>query len=123
MSAEVAASGDNLLTVTISGLLAEPEFMAMQKAAGEFLQEMTRARILVLAADFAGWAKAGDWGDMSFQTHDVFIEKMAIVADQKWKDLVLLFTGKGLRKFRIEFFTVTEAAKARAWLDASAAAN
>ncbi len=123
MSAKAVESAGNLLTITISGMLAHPEFMTMQKSAGEILRQNTRMCILVLAMDFEGWAKEGNWGDLSFQANDAYIEKMAIVADQKWKDLVLLFTGKGMRQFPIEFFAVADLSKARAWLDVDASAN
>ncbi len=44
-----------------------------------------------------------------------FIHKMAIVADEKWRDQAAMFTMQGLRPFPIEFFT--SETEARQWLD------
>jgi hypothetical protein len=41
---------------------------------------------------------------------------MAIVGDPHWKDLALMFAGKGLRSMEIEYFPTADADKARAWL-------
>ncbi len=41
---------------------------------------------------------------------------MAIVGEERWRDLTLLFTSQGLRPFPIEFFTSGQLAEARAWL-------
>ena len=55
--------------------------------------------------------------DFSFQVaHDDDIERMAIVGDEQWRDLTLLFTSQGLRPFPIEYFAPGRLAEARAWL-------
>ena len=41
---------------------------------------------------------------------------MAVVAEENWEDLILMFTGKGLRPFPIERFFPVDEAKARTWL-------
>jgi hypothetical protein len=41
---------------------------------------------------------------------------MAIVGEERWRDLTLLFTSQGLRPFPIEFFTPERLAEARVWL-------
>ena len=73
--------------------------------------------MLVLTENFAGWERGGTWNDFSFQAEaDAGIERMAIVGARKWKDLALMFTAKGLRKFPIEYFEPAQLAQARAWL-------
>ena len=42
--------------------------------------------------------------------------RIAIVGDAQWKDLTLLFTGKGIRRVLIEYFLPADLPKARAWL-------
>jgi hypothetical protein len=120
MSAQVVESNNHLLTVSISGTLTQPEFTTMQKSAAEILQKTHPLRVLVLATEFTGWTREGNWGDMSFQPNDALITKMAIVTDAKWKELVALFTGKGMRKFPIEIFSPGDIKKAREWLGAEA---
>jgi len=41
---------------------------------------------------------------------------MAIVGAARWEDLALIFVGKGLRKFPIEYFESGALDRARAWL-------
>ena len=55
-----------MLTWKISGQLQQPDFLAAQKFALDIIRQQGHIRILVIAEDFKGWAKAGDWGDLSF---------------------------------------------------------
>jgi hypothetical protein len=41
---------------------------------------------------------------------------MAIIGEEQWRDLTLLFTSQGLRPFPIEYFVPARLAEARAWL-------
>jgi hypothetical protein len=117
MSAEIVNVVDGVLTVRISGKLAHTELADVQRATADVLREEKTLRVLVLAENFAGWERAGDWGDVSFQAeNDASIERMAIVGDRKWEDLALMFTAQGMRPFPIEYFEPTQAAAARTWL-------
>jgi hypothetical protein len=118
MSAEIVSVLDGVLTMQVRGMLSYPELASIQTEAAEILRKEGKLRLLVLAEDFEGWGKAGDWGDVSFQAeNDALIERMAIVGDRKWEELALMFTAKGLREFPIEYFAPSDAAAARAWLD------
>lgn len=76
------------------------------------------AKLLVIADGFTGWDKDGNWEDLSFtERNDPYIEKMAIVGDEQWRDLAYTFTLRGLRGFPIEYFSAGEEAAARGWLD------
>jgi hypothetical protein len=117
MSAEIVDHSGNVLTARITGLLTQPDLVALQSAAGDILGRQGRMRLLVLTENFEGWQRGGRWGDLSFSIdYDAQIEKMAIVGDKKWEDLALIFAAKGLRRFPIEYFQPVEIAKARAWL-------
>ena len=66
---------------------------------------------------FTDWAKKGDWGDLTFMLeYDPYIDKIAVVADEQWRDKVLIYLGAGLRKAAVEFFTMGHEDKVRAWL-------
>ena len=108
-----------VLTIKVSGLLTQPQFAASQWAAGEVIDRIGKARLLILIEDFEGVAKEGDWGDVSFQMrHDDAIERIAIVSDPKWRDASLLFTGEGVRRVSIRHFLPAELDQARAWAGA-----
>jgi hypothetical protein len=119
MSTEIIDASDRVLTWRVSGQLKQSEFAAAQKQAAEIIQQQGKVRFLVLVENFTGIDQAGDWGDVSFPaSHDPFIEKIAIVGDQKWENVALLFTGKGVRRVSIEYFPPADLEKARAWLRA-----
>jgi SpoIIAA-like len=116
MSAEIVNDQGDTLVFKITGTLAQSEFTAAQKDATEILQKSGTKHMLVLAEHFEGWGK-GNWGDLSGQIEmEPYIDKMAIVGEEKWKSLALLFAGKGIRRMPIEFFAPADLAKAQAWL-------
>lgn len=117
MSARVADVENGLVTVRITGKLTCSDMNGIKKVAREKLHPGDRVRVLVLAEDFEGWEKGGNWGDVSFQAQfDGNIEKMAIVGEQQWEETMLLFTAKGLRRFPIEYFLPQDMRSARQWL-------
>lgn len=118
MSAEIVDASRGVLTIRIAGELTQAELAAVQRQAGETLRRDGKMGILILTENFRGWGPGGDaWGDLSFQEqHDPLIDKLAIVGDQKWEDLALIFVAKGLRRFPVEYFSPAELTRARAWL-------
>jgi hypothetical protein len=119
MGARFLGIEGDILTIKVTGRLERAELAEAQRLATEAIHEHGPVRILILTEGFQGWAKGGDWGDLSFQiVNDPFIRKMAIVGAKDWKDLALMFTGRGLRSFPIEHFPPADAAKARTWLAA-----
>lgn len=117
MAAQLMGVQDGGITVRVSGRLTQRELAAVQADMAGLLRAGGRIRILVLAENFSGWEQGGQWSDFSFQdAHDAQIERMAIVADEQWRDLALLFTSQGLRPFPIEFFPTGRLAAARTWL-------
>jgi hypothetical protein len=117
MSASIETAFDGLLTIRVSGKLTQPDWAELQKQAGNFINQQKRIRILVIAENFEGWQRGGDWGDLAFQAkYDKQIERMAIVGEKKWEDLSLLFTAQGFRPFPIEYFQPAELRRALTWL-------
>jgi hypothetical protein len=116
MPVEVIELSGNVVMVFVSGQLTEAELAEAQLTAAKAMAPMDRVRIVVIVDDFEGWQKGADWNDMSFQMeNDSKIERMALVGDRRWKDLVLAFVGQGLREFPIEYFERGQMATARAW--------
>ena len=117
MSAEITEVVDGIVTIRISDKLRQAELLVAQKAMSEIIRKEGKIRVLVRAEQFAGWESGSQWDDFSFQAeHDDDIERMAIVGDDKWKNLALVFTAQGLRKFPIRYFATADLDKARAWL-------
>ena len=109
---------DNLAVFRVSGKLGKDEFDQIQAETESAIHKVGQIKILVLLEDFAGWEAAEGWEDTSFaERNDPYIQKFAIVGDAKWRDLVTLFTLKGLRPVPIEYFEADQQAVAREWLD------
>lgn len=118
MSAEIIEYTGSIVTARITGKLTQPELTTLQAAAAELIRKHGKIRFLIIAEEFQGWEKGGDWGDVSFQLeNDDHIVRMALVGEKKWESLALVFTAQGLRKFPIEYFAPSELAQARAWLN------
>jgi hypothetical protein len=117
VAAEIVEIVDGIVTIAVRDKLAQSELLAAQQAIAGIIREQGKIRILVRAEQFAVWERGEEWNDFSFQAeHDDDIEKMAIVGDEKWKKLTLVFTAKGLRKFPIRYFLTEEIEKAHGWL-------
>lgn len=106
-----------LYVLRISGVFTDDRRKAMETAGRAEIDRRSKIRILVLADGFAGWGKEGDWGDIRFMLeYDPFIEKIAVVADGKWRDKILMFLAAGYRRAAVEFFPSGQEGKAREWL-------
>ncbi|HWD92208.1 MAG TPA: STAS/SEC14 domain-containing protein [Verrucomicrobiae bacterium] len=117
MSTEIVNNREGILTVKITGHLSQAELLTTQKAAADILREHGGSRLLFVAEDFQGWERGADWDDFSAQFElDHYAKRIAIVGERRWKDLALLFAGKGLRRVDIEYFIPPDLEKARAWL-------
>jgi hypothetical protein len=119
MAAEIVGVHAGVMTMRVSGTLSQDALTQLQQAAADIIRTQGKLRILVLAEQFTGWERGGDWNDFSFQEQfDPQIEKMAIVGDKRWEDLTLIFVAKGLRSFPIEYFAADEQSRALDWLEA-----
>ena len=119
MSAEIVNVADGTVTVRFSGRLTEPELTALHQNVGAILDKSRSVRILAIAEGFQGWERDGAWGDISFQVkYDRQIECKAIVCEERWENLALLFASRGFRRFPIEYFPLADLERARAWLAA-----
>src|SRR3954463_4526561 len=105
------------LTVRVTGAWTAPEWRSAQVTLADAVQQAPDVRgLLVIAETFLGWKGSG-WDDLPAQaTLDKRIERLAIVGEQQWEDLVLMFVGKGLRRMEIEYFLPANLDEARRWL-------
>ena len=116
MQVSVEQESPGLVNVHLAGRVASQAWHAALADVAKLLNPGQRTSILLAAEGFEGW-EPGDWDDLSFQReHDAHIARIAIVADQKWKDQMLMFAGQGLRKVDIRFFTPAETVQARQWV-------
>ena len=112
-------SAGSLLTATISGELSQAEVGRIQAVAREVIRRWGKISALFILKGFQGWQRQGEWGDIGFMSdHDKDIDKIAVVGEEQWRDLVYAFLAKGFREAEVEYFLPADLAKARAWLGA-----
>ncbi len=118
MPIEYSIKDDNLIELVVTGQLVYTEFQAMQGQFETVIREKGKCRVLVLLKNFGGWDANKGWEDSSATDRtDPYIEKFAIVGEEKWRDMVEVFTLKGLRPIPIEYFSEDKEHEARAWLE------
>ncbi|HEX7787821.1 MAG TPA: STAS/SEC14 domain-containing protein [Methylomirabilota bacterium] len=119
MPVEIGDASGKLVEVKIVGTLWKADYERLVELVRGAIAREGRIRALVVTERFQGWERGADWGDVSFVTEQGrAIEKMAIVGEERWREEVLGFTGKGLRPTAIEFFPPSQMIQARAWLSA-----
>jgi hypothetical protein len=117
----ISKESNNCIVVTINGVLLYKDLVQIQNTAKGMLKPGVKTNCLILAKTFNGWGRDGNWGDLKFMYQsDPFINKIALVADEKWKDELLMFLGDGLRKAAVKFFLSDRENDARLWLSKSA---
>ena len=117
MSANLEQHADRLCVLRIGGELKKSELDAAQS---EFVEKIARAgtvKLLVLLENFTGSGTRRGVGRYGFFfSHRNDFERIAVVGNPRYEAQVLAFTGAGLRKGPVKFFSETGESEARAWL-------
>ena len=117
MSVSFTKESENLFVVSIEGVLTFDELKEIENKFTAAIDRSRKIKVLLLAENFSGWAKEGDWGNLEFMLkNDPYIQKIAVVAKHVKKDDLLIFLGKGMREASVEFFPAGEKQKAQDWL-------
>lgn len=117
MSIEVHHEQDNVFRVDVSGMLRRRDLQLCEQQVLDGASRFGVVRLLFVLRDFQGWDVRDNWRDLSFYvTHGHTIERMAIVGDEQWRDLALMFAAADLRTAPVEYFERTAIADARTWL-------
>ena len=117
MPADLMRSDDGTYVATLTGRLTDEEFKQLQARGAEVLNAVGTGRLLMDAREFSGWAVMEAEEDLSFFfSHGTKIEKIAVVADSKWRDRFLMFLGAGYRPTEVVFFETSLIKQAHEWL-------
>jgi hypothetical protein len=117
MPIDLQQDGGNILRIELRGTLRQGEFARCQD---QVLHEVSRVgpvRLLFTLDGFEGWDSQDNWHDLGFFVrHGDAIERIAIVGDERWRDLALMFAAADLRKAPVEYFGAQDLVTARRWL-------
>jgi len=117
MSIEWKIENNNLVVFHVSGQLGKDEYEVIHTELEAIIKKIGQIKILVLLNDFQGWEAVKGWEDTSTEGIDPYISKMAIVGEEKWRDLATVFTLKGLRPVPIEYYSTDQHEAAIQWLN------
>ena len=117
MSVTISTESNDCIVVTVTGIFSYKDLEAVQNVAKEALNSGVKVNCLILAEQFTGWGKDGNWGDLTFMyENDPLIGKIAVVADENRQDEMLMFLGAGMRQAEVKVFFPDEVQDARQWL-------
>jgi hypothetical protein len=107
-----------IYVVRLCGVLSKGTQDNIQKLAVAAIEKGAQnLKVLVLLADFRGWRKGDDWGDLEFLAqYGNDIAKLALVGREDTKEAVMLFVLAGQRKSEVRYFDLGQEDAARAWL-------
>ena len=110
---------NNTYRMEISGLMLRADYGRTEAELTRVLETAGTVRLLCVLKGFEGWETGVDWSNLTFYvTHGDSIERIAIVGDERWRSLTLMFAGADLRRAAVEFFPGNAVAEARGWLSA-----
>ena len=117
MSVTFSQKYDNIVVVIINGIFTFDEQKEIEAKLRQTVQDGKKLKLLINACQFTGWGKEGDWGDLTFMyERDRFIEKIAVVTEEKWRDQMLMFLGVANQQESVEFYFPNELDDALEWL-------
>ena len=118
MPIELHHEGGNTFRIELRARLRQAEFKHCQQ---QILHEVSRVgpvRLLFVLDGFEGWDSQDNWSDLSFFVrHGDSIARIAIVGEERWRDLALMFAAADLRRAPVEYFRDIDLVEARRWLD------
>lgn len=117
MSVTFTKESETLFVVQVKGIFTFEDLKEFENKARAEIDRSRKVKLLILAEQLSDWGKEGDWGDLTFMyEYDPYIEKIAVVADEKWRSQIIMFIGVGRRQASVGFFFSGEEKDARDWL-------
>ena len=117
MPASLRHEAFDVFRLDIHGLLLKSELDACQRRLVDEFARTGAVKLIVFLDDFEGWEKGAAWNDLSFYAkHGNSIVRIAIVGEERWRHVAMMFASADLRRAPVEFFREQNEAAARAWL-------
>lgn len=102
---------------TIINEITRTDFSLIRKRIEKYLEESEKINILIELKEFKGWEKAVDWSDNAFVFgHENEIDKVAIIGEPEWKELVMVFIGEPFVETEIRYFSYEEIEQVSKWI-------
>lgn len=119
-------NGGKILIVHASGKLTKSDYEYLILEVDRLIQLYGTLHVLVDITAFHGWESDALWEDIKFDAlwkdikcsvkHFGDIERLTIVGDKQWQEVLALF-AKPFTKAAIHYFNQSDTTEARQWLD------
>ena len=117
MAIELHHERDNIFRIELTETLRQAEFQRCQDQILHEVSQLGSVRLLFVLDGFEGWDSRDNWRDLNFFVrHGDSIARIAIVGEERWRDLALMFAAADLRKAPVEYFPAGDLSKAETWL-------
>lgn len=109
-------AGTKVLEVDISGKLTRKDYQRFNEAFEAASAGTQKPRLLLVLRDMKGWTPSAMWEDMKFDIkHFNDIERVAVVGDSRWEELITALY-KPFTRAETRYFDLQDEAGARAWV-------
>lgn len=124
MSIEFHEQADGrILDVKATGKLTKADYGRWVPELERLIAKHEKLRVLFQMHDFHGWEVGAMWEDIKFDLkHFRDIERLAIVGEKRWEHGMAVFC-KPFTTAKIRYFDQSQAAEARAWIEADIASQ
>ena len=117
MSIALHQEDKHTFRLDIAGVLRRSEVARCESELARELIRIGSVRLLCVLNGFEGWESQGAWNDLTFYVrHGDAIDRIAIVGEERWRGLAMMYAVADLRRAPVEFFSEKEMARAREWL-------
>ncbi len=108
--------GGKVLEVEAEGRLSKADYRSLAPQVERRIQEHGTINILFSMVHFQGWTPGGLWEDIKFDArHFRHIQRLALVGDKKWENLMAGFC-RPFTRAEIRYFDRQQADLARQWV-------
>jgi len=105
-----------ILEVKVSGRLTDEDYQRFVPEFERLAKPHGKIRVLFEMSQFHGWDAKAAWDDLKFGVkHYHAIERLAVVGETKWQQLLAEF-GKLFTAAEVRYFNLSRLDQARAWL-------
>ncbi len=116
MFEKLAESAGNVVGYRASGKITDEDYETLVPILERLIEDSGKIRFLLYLEDFHGWDMKAAWDDFVFgMKHRNDIERLAMVGDRKWEEL-LTDLMKPFMKGKVKFFETAELQEAWTWL-------
>jgi len=105
-----------IVTITFKGKVDKEDYDLLLPQLEGIIEKGKRVRMLIVLEAFKGWSMGAAWEDTKFGlAHFNDIEKIAIVGEKKWEQLMAVFL-KPFTRAAVKYFQQEHLDGARAWV-------